>query len=169
MSGSGVPEAELPCFTSVVELMELLRGSPDDRALRTAALLRRSHPADKELQLAGLLQDVGRMLRPGDGARHAVLAAQALRSLLGDRVARLVRAAGATDTAGTAGGTAGPDDAEAVATLRRAREAAGASGPDAGVLEDWRPLLELVAAGSCRAANAIDPLGPPRGSITRTG
>ncbi|WP_046776639.1 hypothetical protein [Streptomyces yangpuensis] len=166
MSRSGVPEAEVPCFTSVVELMELLRGSSDDRALRTAALLRRSHPADKELQLAGLLQDVGRMLRPGDGARHAVIGAQALRPLLGDRVAGLVRAAG---TAGGTGGTGGPDDAEAVATLRRAREAAGTSGPDAGVLEDWRPLLELVAAGSCRAANAIDPLGPPRGSITRTG
>ncbi|MFJ3974032.1 HD domain-containing protein [Streptomyces sp. NPDC090021] len=164
MSGSGVPEAEVPCFTSVVELMELLCGSPDDRALRTAALLRRSHPADKELQLAGLLHDVGRMLRPGDGVRHAVLAAQALRPLLGDRVARLVRAA---DGSGGPGG--GPDDAEAVATLRRAREGAGASGPDAGVLEDWRPLLELVAAGSCRAANVIDPLGPPRGSITRTG
>ncbi|MGW2273171.1 HD domain-containing protein [Streptomyces yangpuensis] len=166
----------------MVELMELLRGSPDDRALRTAALLRRSHPADKELQLAGLLHDVGRMLRPGDGVRHAVLAAQALRPLLGDRVALLIRAAGTADGTDGTGGTGGsggsggsggpgggPDDAEAVATLHRAREAAGASGPDAGVLEDWRPLLELVAAGSCRAANAIDPLGPPRGSITRTG
>ncbi|MFJ6782563.1 HD domain-containing protein [Streptomyces yangpuensis] len=154
----------------MVELMELLRGSPDDRALRTAALLRRSHPADKELQLAGLLHDVGRMLRPGDGVRHAVLAAQALRPLLGDRVALLIRAAGTADGTGGSGGPGGgPDDAEAVATLHRAREAAGASGPDAGVLEDWRPLLELVAAGSCRAANAIDPLGPPRGSITRTG
>ncbi len=167
MSRSGVPEAEVPCFTSVVELMDLLRASLDDRALRTAALLRRSRPADKELQLAGLLQDVGRMLRPGDGARHAVLGAHALRPLLGDRVARLVRAAGAAG--GSFGPGGGPDDAEAVATLRGAREAAGACGPDAGVLEDWRPLLELVAAGSCRAANAIDPLGPPRGSIARTG
>ncbi|MFD5622984.1 hypothetical protein [Streptomyces yangpuensis] len=167
MSRSGVPEAEVPCFTSVVELMELLRGSSDDHALRTAALLRRTHPADKELQLAGLLQDIGHMLRPGDGVRHAVLAAQALRPLLGDRVARLVRAAGAADGAGGPGDV--PDDAEAVATLRGAREAAGTSGPEAGVLEDWRPLLELVAAGSCRATNAIDPLGPPRGSITRTG
>ncbi|MFB6562399.1 hypothetical protein ACFCYH_26535 [Streptomyces sp. NPDC056400] len=59
------------------------------------------------------------------------------------------------------------DDGEAVATLRQARDSAAAAGLDAGVLEDWQPLLELVAAGSCRAAppgNALDPLGPPKGS-----
>nr|WP_234348855.1 HD domain-containing protein [Streptomyces sp. WM6373] len=150
----------------MVELMELLRGSRDDRALRTAALLRRSHPADKELQLAGLLHDMGQMLRPGDGARHAVLAAEAVRPLLGERVARLVRLhaqAGAADGADAA-------DADAVATLRQARETAAACGLDAGVLEDWRPLLELVAAGARRAAgNAIDPLGLPRGSVPGPG
>ncbi|MGW6615374.1 hypothetical protein ACWGA0_18260 [Streptomyces erythrochromogenes] len=150
--------------------MELLHAGRDDHALRTAALLRRSHPADKELQLAGLLQDIGRMLRPGDGARHAVLAAEAVRPLLGERVARLVRlqapapAAGGADRPGE--DAEAEAEAEAVATLRQAREAAGASGPDAGVLEDWRPLLELVAAGSCRAGNAIGPLGSPRGPIT---
>ncbi|MFF9055191.1 hypothetical protein ACF09Z_29070 [Streptomyces erythrochromogenes] len=147
--------------------MELLHAGRDDHALRTAALLRRSHPADKELQLAGLLQDIGRMLRPGDGARHAVLAAEAVRPLLGERVARLVRLQAPAPAAGGAGGADRPgEDAEAVATLRQAREAAGASGPDAGVLEDWRPLLELVAAESCRAGNAIGPLGSPRGPIT---
>ncbi|MFD9083530.1 hypothetical protein [Streptomyces erythrochromogenes] len=147
--------------------MELLHAGRDDHALRTAALLRRSHPADKELQLAGLLQDIGRMLRPGDGARHAVLAAEAVRPLLGERVARLVRLQAPAPADGGAGGADRPgEDAEAVATLRQAREAAGASGPDAGVLEDWRPLLELVAAGSCRAGNAIGPLGSPRGPIT---
>ncbi|WP_436840885.1 hypothetical protein [Streptomyces virginiae] len=87
--------------------MELLHGSRDDRALRTAALLRRSYPADKELQLAGLLHDIGQMLRPGDGARHAVSTAEAA-----------------------------------------------------------RPLLELVAAGSCRPAGyATGPLGSPRGPV----
>ncbi|MFF3721321.1 hypothetical protein ACFYYM_02960 [Streptomyces erythrochromogenes] len=144
--------------------MELLRAGRDDHALRTAALLRRSHPADKELQLAGLLQDIGRMLRPGDGARHAVLAAEAVRPLLGERVARLVRLQAPAPADG--GADRPGEDAEAVATLRQAREAAGAFGPDAGVLEDWRPLLELVAAGSCRAGNAIGPLGSPRGPIT---
>ncbi|MFE7096335.1 hypothetical protein, partial [Streptomyces erythrochromogenes] len=163
MAGSGAAEAEVSYVTSVVELMELLHADRDDHALRTAALLRRSHPADKELQLAGLLHGIGRMLRPGDGARHAVLAAEAVRPLLGERVARLVRlqaSAAASCGPGGAGHRAGEDaEAEAVATLHRAREAAGAAGPDAGVLEDWRPLLELVAAGSCRAGNAIGPLG----------
>ncbi|MFE5623102.1 HD domain-containing protein [Streptomyces virginiae] len=152
--------------------MELLRGSGDDRALRTAALLRRSHPADKELQLAGLVHDIGQMLRPGDGVRHAVLAAEAVRPLLGERVARLVRLHALAGAVGAADGDDGADapdgdaDADAVATLRQARETAAACGPDAGVLEDWRPLLELVAAGARGAAgNATDPLGRPRGSM----
>ncbi len=182
MAGSGPAEAEVPYVTSVVELMELLRAGCGEHALRTAALLRRSHPADKELQLAGLLHDIGRMLRPGDGVRHAVLAAEAVRPLLGERVARLVRlqapgGAGVeaggpgvgADGAGGAGGAGGADrpggDAEAAATLRQALEAAGASGLDAGVLEDWRPLLELVAAGPGRAGNASGPLGSPRGPL----
>ncbi|MCX5582833.1 HD domain-containing protein [Streptomyces erythrochromogenes] len=149
--------------------MELLHADRDDHALRTAALLRRSHPADKELQLAGLLHDIGRMLRPGDGARHAVLAAEAVRPLLGERVARLVRLHAPAAAGGGFDGADPPgEDAEAVATLRRAREAAGACGLDAGALEDWRALLELVAAGSCRARNAIGPLGSPRGPITGT-
>ncbi|MEU6297386.1 HD domain-containing protein [Streptomyces erythrochromogenes] len=146
--------------------MELLRADRGDHALRTAALLRRSHPADKELQLAGLLHDIGRMLRPGDGARHAVLAAQALRPLLGERVARLVRLQAPAPAAGGADLPGG--DAEAAASLRQAREAAGASGLDAGVLEDWRGLLELVAAGSCPAGNAAGPLGEPRGPVGGT-
>lgn len=169
MARSGAAEAEVPYVTSVVELMELLHADRDDHALRTAALLRRSHPADKELQLAGLLHDIGRMLRPGDGARHAVLAAEAVRPLLGDRVARLVRLQAAPAAASGGADRADEDaeaEAEAVATLRQAREAAGASGPDAGVLEDWRPLLELVAARSCRAGDASGPLGSPRGPIT---
>jgi len=66
---------------SVEELMDLLyacRGVPrtpggpaagpdlHDHALRTAALLRRSRPADKELQVTGLVHTIGRLLRPGD-------------------------------------------------------------------------------------------------------
>lgn len=59
------------------------------RALQTAALLRRSHPADKELQVAGLVHVIGRLLAPGDSTRHARIAADAVRHLLGERVARL--------------------------------------------------------------------------------
>ena len=91
---------------SVDELMDLLhacRGAwetPDrsgtsvdlhDHALRTAALLRRWHPADKELQVAGLVHDLGHLLAPGDDAGHADLAAATVRPLLGGRVARLVQ------------------------------------------------------------------------------
>ncbi|WP_374194246.1 inositol oxygenase family protein [Streptomyces sp. N35] len=97
---------ELTSIRTVDALMTLLhacRGAwdtPDrsgdpvdlhDHALQTAALLRRSHPADKELQVAGLVHDLGHLLRPGDDAAHADHAAAAVRPLLGDRVAELVR------------------------------------------------------------------------------
>ncbi|MFG2989082.1 hypothetical protein ACGFZK_07245 [Streptomyces sp. NPDC048257] len=143
--------------------MDLLHAGPGDHGLRTAALLRRSHPFDKELQIAGLVHDIGRLLRLSDGTVTAWVAAESIRPLLGERVALLVRLAPSCAPDGVG------EDAEAVATLRQAREAAAAAGLDAGVLEDWRPLLELVAAGACRvrpAGNALDPLGsgPPRGS-----
>ncbi|MER7971339.1 hypothetical protein ABTX35_20465, partial [Streptomyces sp. NPDC096080] len=91
---------------SVEELMDLLyacRGSWDSpgppdgradlhqRALRTAALLRRGRPADKELQVAGLVQVIGPLLGPGGERAHQDRAADAVRALLGERVARLVR------------------------------------------------------------------------------
>ncbi|GAA0285147.1 hypothetical protein GCM10010302_24250 [Streptomyces polychromogenes] len=125
----------VPAIGSVDELMELLHArhaGPDapgrDLGLRTAALLRRSHPYDKELQVAGLLHG----LTEGPGL-PGTEAAGALRALLGDRVAGLL-----------AGG-AGAADAEA---LHQAAQAGRAPGLDAGVVEDWRPVLELVAAGA---------------------
>ncbi|MGW7330594.1 HD domain-containing protein, partial [Streptomyces sp. NPDC054840] len=146
----------------MLELMKLLRADPDDRGLRTAALLRRSHPFDKELQIAGLVHCLGSLLRLSDGAVTVGVAAESIRPLLGERVARLVRLqsphrsteahAGRHDAAGA---EADPDaEAEAVATLCQARDSAAAAALDAGVLEDWQPLLDLVAAGCCRA-------GPP--------
>ncbi|MFD9407575.1 hypothetical protein ACFWBN_11235 [Streptomyces sp. NPDC059989] len=142
--------------------MDLLYACRDGRGLQAAALLRRSRPFDKELQIAGLVQDLGELLRPGD-------AAEAVRPLLGERVARLLRLhARAADEAGLHALAAAGPDGEAAATLRQAHDAAGAAGLDAGVLEDWRPLLELIATGACRAVrsgNGNDPLGSPRGSI----
>ncbi|MFJ6480044.1 MULTISPECIES: hypothetical protein [unclassified Streptomyces] len=163
----------------MLELMALLRADPDDQGLRTAALLRRSRPFDKELQIAGLVHRLGHLLRLSDGTVTVGVAAESIRPLLGERVARLVRLqspdrAAVTDD-GHRDGDGDGDDTEAVATLRQARDSAGAAGLDAGVLEDWQPLLELVAAGSCRTAasgNALDPLGPPkgpRGSSGRSG
>ncbi|MFE9774857.1 hypothetical protein ACFYOV_24905 [Streptomyces sp. NPDC005931] len=131
---------------SVEELMDLLyacRGTRDvpesggppvdahDHALRTAALLRRGRPADKELQVAGLVRPVGRLLWPGDGAGHA---AQAVRALLGERVAGLVRLHLRSDVS-----------ADDLLALRMADEEARTARFDAGVLEDWRTVLELLS------------------------
>ncbi|MGW1610543.1 hypothetical protein ACWCQZ_14245 [Streptomyces sp. NPDC002285] len=136
---------------SVEELMDLLyacRGTRDtpglgsirvdlhQHALQTAALLRRARPADKELQVAGLVHAIGPLLGPADVTRHFDCAADAVRPLLGERVSRLVRnqcrAFDSTD-----------DD---LVRLRQADEEGRSSEFDAGVLEDWRTVLELVAA-----------------------
>ncbi|MBT2511082.1 HD domain-containing protein [Streptomyces sp. ISL-98] len=179
---------------SVEELMALLhacRGAwdaPDrsgdpvdlhDHALQTAHLLRRSHPSDKELQLAGLVHDLGHLLQPGDDAGHADRAADAVRPLLGERVARLVQlhvpakrylaaeepgrplSAQSALTLGLQGGAMTPDEAAAFArdpladdavTLRQADDEGKVVGLDAGVMEDWRPVLEMVAAGRISGA-----------------
>ncbi|MFF3803913.1 hypothetical protein [Streptomyces sp. NPDC002032] len=151
----------VPAFGSVDELMDLLHAGREasdaasrDLGLQTAALLRRSHPFDKELQVAGLLHGPGRLLVPrssgeasqegcGAPADPAGRTAEAVRPLLGDRVARLLR----PQVRGV-DPEADPEvdpDAEA---LRQAARAGRAAGLDAGVVEDWRPVLELVAAGA---------------------
>lgn len=107
-----------------------------DHALQTAALLRRARPADKELQVAGLVHPVGLLLAPSDRAGRAGRAADAVRALLGERVAGLVRWHP----------WHGPADDDDLAVLRQADEDGRVAGFDAGVLEDWRTVLELVAA-----------------------
>ncbi len=141
---------------SVEELMDLLyacRGTWDapglggarvdlhQHALQTAALLRRGRPADKELQVAGLVHAIGPLLRPGDTAAHSDCAAAAVHPLLGERVSRLVR-----------GDADSPDD---LLRLRQADEEGRVAGLDAGVLEDWRTVLELVAERNSRLG-AVD-------------
>ncbi|MFF5160796.1 hypothetical protein ACFY3N_32060 [Streptomyces sp. NPDC000348] len=139
---------------TVEELMDLLyacRGTRDvrggggtpvdahDHALRTAALLRRGRPADKELQVAGLVRPVGQLLWPGEPAA-ADRTADAVRALLGERVAGLVRRHARY-------GLPADDD---LLTLRAADEEARTACFDAGVLEDWRTVLELLAARGSR-------------------
>ncbi|MYS89028.1 MULTISPECIES: hypothetical protein [Streptomyces] len=146
---------------SVEELMDLLyacrgtRAAPDrdrppvdlhDHALRTAALLRRGRPADKELQVAGLVQPVGGLLWPGDPAGRADHAADAVRALLGDRVSHLVRHCPCPDV---------PADDDLLA-LRQATEEGRTAGFDAGVLEDWRTVLELLAAANSHHLGTVD-------------
>jgi hypothetical protein len=143
---------------SVEELMDLLyacrgersaaehRGGPQDphgHALRTAALLRRRRPADKELQVAGLVSPVGRLLWPGNPAGRT---ADAVRPLLGARVARLLRRRAHPEA------WAHDDD---LVSLHQADEEARTTVFDAGVLEDWRTVLELTAARNSRLG-AVD-------------
>ncbi|OIJ67274.1 hypothetical protein [Streptomyces mangrovisoli] len=127
---------------SVEELMDLLYADAHDHALRTAALLRRGRPADKELQAAGLVHGMGRVL--GDGPGETARAAAAVRGLLGERVHDLVRQLPGT----------GPADDDLV-RLRQAAEESRTAAFDAGVLEDWRTVLELLAARNFRLG-AVD-------------
>ncbi|WP_149823910.1 hypothetical protein [Streptomyces tailanensis] len=131
---------------------------PHEHALQTAALLRRGRPADKELQVAGLVHAIGQLLRPGDDTGHADLAADAVRPLLGERVARLIRlsALGPDDLVRRhAGGWVDAALVEDVLTLRQADEAGRCPGVDAGVLEDWRTVLELVAERAAGRAGRV--------------
>ncbi|MFF7754064.1 hypothetical protein ACFZCP_33595 [Streptomyces sp. NPDC007971] len=129
---------------SVEELMDLLYAGRHQHALRTAALLRRSRPADKELQVAGLIHGIGPVLCPADEAGRARSAAEAVRPLLGERVFRLVRG---DSRAGSA-----HDD---LLQLRQAAEESRSARFDAGVLEDWRTVLELLADRHARLG-AVD-------------
>ncbi|MFC9054079.1 hypothetical protein ACFU5D_17215 [Streptomyces anthocyanicus] len=118
-------------------------GDPHGHALRTAALLRRRRPADKELQVAGLVSPVGRLLWPGSPAART---AAAVGPLLGARVARLVRRQAHPEAW---------DHGDDLVSLRQAEEEARTAVFDAGVLEDWRTVLELTAARNSRLG-AVD-------------
>ncbi|WP_372344426.1 HD domain-containing protein [Streptomyces sp. KL116D] len=150
-----------------------------DHALQTAALLRRSRPSDKELQVAGLVHDLGHLLSPGDDAGHADRAAEAVRGLLGERVARLVRlhvpakrylaavepgrglSAQSSLTLGAQGGPMTAREvaafeadplAEDAVTLRQADDAGKVVGLDAGSVERLAGRGRAGGAEGCRCA-----------------
>ncbi len=90
---------------TVAELLTLLgdgRGAHEDdnrpreavdllaHGLQCAEVLAASRPDDTELQIAGLVHDVGHLLLPGAADRHGIVAREALQNLLGIRVAALV-------------------------------------------------------------------------------
>jgi predicted HD phosphohydrolase len=143
-------------------------------SLQCAARLSEVAPADEELIVAGLVHDIGHRLRPAHPVEHGIVAADAVRDVLGDRVAALVelhvpakrylvsvddryraslssgstaslvRQGGALDHAERAALEQRPELEDAL-TLRRADEAA--KDPDAVVpdLEHWRSVVERVS------------------------
>jgi predicted HD phosphohydrolase len=141
-----------------------------EHSLQCAALLAQRHPDDRELQVAGLVHDVGTILVPDDPAQHASTGAAAIAPLLGRRVAWLVswhadakRYLVTTDAAyrdrlsarsivtlEAQGGlmsetevvalSAAPD-LDALLGLRRADDDAKVIGLTVPALDTWRPLL----------------------------
>jgi len=61
-------------------------------ALQCADVLAARAPEDLELQVAGLVHDIGTTIEPDAPATHAVTGAAAVQSLLGERIAALVAA-----------------------------------------------------------------------------
>jgi predicted HD phosphohydrolase len=144
-------------------------------SLQCAALLADAAPDDLELQVAGLVHDVGTVLEPDQPATHAATAEAALTPLLGVRVGRLVGmhdvakrylvtvdpqyraglSARSVDTLAAQGGVL--DDAERAAledsgsfddvvTLRRADDRAKVVGRTVAPLGSWRDAVDSVAA-----------------------
>jgi len=147
-----------------------------DHSLQCATLLAREFPDDLALQAAGLVHDVGHRIAPGESARHGEIAADAVRELLGDRVAALVElhvpakrylvtvdpayrdalSDGSTVSLARQGGALSPEEKSVLddnpylhdaLALRRCDEAAKVVGLDVGSLDQWRPVVERVAAG----------------------
>ena len=145
-----------------------------DHMLQSAALLAERAPEDTELQVAGLVHDLGWMLTD-DPARHATTGAKAVEPLLGPRVAALVqghdhakRYLVSTDpeyrsqlsetsvvTLVFQGGDMGAEEqAEfeahehfaSLVTLRRADDAAKVPARIVPALDTWRATLDEVAA-----------------------
>lgn len=142
--------------------------------LQTAALLERDAPDDLELQVAGLVHDIGTVLEPDTPLTHARAGGDAVRALLGDRIAELVTQhdhakrylvttdptyvtalsdvsiatlevqGGPMDAAARERFEAHPDFA-ALVILRRADDAAKVPGKPVPPLETWRDRLNSLS------------------------
>ena len=145
-----------------------------DHGLQCASLLRERVPLDPELHIAGLVHDLGSIIAPGRPATHSAVGADAVRGLLGDRIASLVAmhdmakrylvtvdptyrdalSPRSRETFEEQGGWL--SDAERTAfeqrpqfdeviALRRADDAAKVPDRDSGTLDEWIPVLARTA------------------------
>ncbi len=152
-------------------------GDPVDilaHSLQCAEVLAGVAPDDHELQVAGLVHDLGHVVTPGEAIAHGRTGAAYVRPLLGARVARLTELhvpakrylvatdagyasalsdgsarslavqGGALDAREQSALEADADLADAL-TLRRADEAAKVVGREVPGIDRWRPVLEQVA------------------------
>lgn len=168
---AGEGTLDSPAATGEREQVDLLA-----HALQCAHQVALAHPDDVELQVAALVHDIGHQLVPGDDAGHGTAGAEAVRALLGDRVARLVAhhvpakrylvtvdadyrrrlSPVSVRTLEHQGGAMTPlevaehealEDWPAGLALRRADEAAKRPGRVVPGLDHWYPVLAHVAAG----------------------
>jgi len=177
-------------FTSVDALLDTMRRGASEHdgeridllahMLQCAALLAAAAPDDLELQVAGLVHDVGSVLEPAGPATHAVTGAAAVQRIFGGRVAALVaghdqakrylvsadsgyQARLSETSVATLALQGGVMDAaermhfeggvhfDTLVTLRRADDAAKVPGRSVPDLDDWRPQLEYLAARQSRS------------------
>jgi predicted HD phosphohydrolase len=167
-------------LSELIELLTRMESSPGeadglselDHGLQCAYELSCVRPDDAELQIAGLVHDIGHQFATDE--RHGAAGGERVREMLGERVAALVemhvpakRYLVATDPAyksaltdvsieslAAQGGPLSPADAEAFASsafaadamvLRRADDAAKVPGRSVPGLDHWLPILNEVA------------------------
>jgi predicted HD phosphohydrolase len=146
-----------------------------EHSLQCAALLADAAPDDRELQVAGLVHDIGTLLEPGKPESHAATGAAAIALLLGTRVADLVArhdeakrylvtvepryrevlSERSIETLREQGGLLDPRERAAfeahpcfsdLLSLRRADDAAKVAGREVPGVNTWRPIVDTVAA-----------------------
>lgn len=171
----------IPTVAALIDLLEAgaIHADEEDvdllaHGLQCAAHLREQAPGDIELQVAGLVHDIGTAIEPTAPDRHARIGADAIRALLGPRVARLVAGhadakrylvavdssyretlsprsivtlaaqGGPLDDRGAAAFAKGRD-ADALVALRHADDAAKVPGATVPGLESWAPVVATIA------------------------